>query len=72
MTEEFSSGCTNCGDHNRVLSSRHTKLGVVRRRECLLCGNRWTTKEISADRLDQLLEIESKYTLLRFALEAPL
>lgn len=64
--------CAQCNRHNAVISSRHTKLGIVRRRECLYCGDRWTTKEISADRITQLLELEVKYKTLRFAMEASL
>jgi transcriptional regulator NrdR family protein len=35
-----------CGGHSRVLQVRHS-LGTTRRRRlCLDCGRRWTTREV--------------------------
>lgn len=40
--------CTSCKyEHSSVVETKHNKLEDVirRRRECLKCGNRWTTHE---------------------------
>lgn len=41
--------CTFCGGQTKVIDSRTPKDGreVVRRRECLKCGKRFTTREHS-------------------------
>lgn len=41
--------CPGCGDRDSsgVLNSRAHKAGRLRRRRCHLCGERWTTIEIS-------------------------
>lgn len=44
--------CNN--DENVVLEVRGTR----RRRECTRCHHRWTTYEISAERLEQLEKLE--------------
>lgn len=36
-----------CAGKSRVINSRKYKDGVpIRRRECVRCGHRWTTKEV--------------------------
>lgn len=44
--------CVKCGETTvAVLDSRMTGNDMKRRRGCLTCDHRWTTYEISADRL---------------------
>jgi transcriptional regulator NrdR family protein len=39
-----------CGAGSKVMDMRPTPAGIPRRRrECLLCGNRWTTVEVAVD-----------------------
>ena len=53
--------CPKCGSAEyKVIDSRITEETVRRRRECLKCGNRWSTAEISIDeyrRLSAVLKI---------------
>jgi transcriptional regulator NrdR family protein len=47
-----------CGGLTKVTDSRPAHVGtytVRRRRECLTCGHRWTTYEITAEELSQAL-----------------
>lgn len=49
--------CAACGGQRvRVIDSRHTREHIRRRRHCELCGHRWSTYEIPAERYAQLLE----------------
>lgn len=41
--------CPECGAETSVISSRENSDGTIRRRrECLLCGQRFTTREVFA------------------------
>ena len=46
----------NCGGDSRVVDSRETAGAVRRRRRCLECGSRWTTRETRnrAETLDEM------------------
>jgi len=47
--------CRAChNEESLVLEVR----GIRRRRECIRCHHRWTTYEISAERLEQLEKLE--------------
>jgi transcriptional regulator NrdR family protein len=55
--------CDQCFENSKVTDSRYkaeTRIGVSntisRRRECFLCGERFTTYEIDADLLSELLD----------------
>lgn len=49
--------CDKCGsDQIKVYNSRETMGIRWRGRECMDCGNRFTTYEISKEDLDKLLE----------------
>ena len=50
--------CPSCHmDDEHVVNSRETRDGqeVRRRRACLACGHRWTTREVAARRLQSPL-----------------
>lgn len=51
--------CPKCGDSEpMVIDSRQKPYGIRRRRECLVCGHRYSTVEISIDRYNFLKEAE--------------
>jgi len=39
--------CPQCQGDSRVVETRPARHHVRRRRECVVCGYRWTTKETS-------------------------
>lgn len=39
--------------------------GVRRRRECPACGSRWTTYELTADQLDEMVRIIRAFEILK-------
>lgn len=41
--------CEKCGGETRVVETRHTEGYVRRRRECLTCGERYTTIEVRGE-----------------------
>lgn len=45
--------CTTCYSDTKVIDSRIEEQGVRRRRECLACGARFTTMEVTMDQLHQ-------------------
>jgi transcriptional repressor NrdR len=45
------SRCPDCGGKARVLETREAKIGTRRRRQCLTCGQRFTTYELAVIRL---------------------
>ena len=46
--------CPKCFEVTKVIDSRHEEDSVVRRRECLICGLRFTTIEIDKDLYDKI------------------
>ena len=53
--------CPKCGSsyQSRVTDKRDTPDDIIRRhRECLKCGERYTTYEIKVSRCEKLLELE--------------
>lgn len=50
--------CPNCEDlqESKVIDSRATIHNIRRRRECLVCGTRWTTREVDDVFLNELTE----------------
>ena len=48
--------CPKCGSGTYVVDSRTKEFSVYRRRECRVCGNRFTTAETDSERFKQLLE----------------
>jgi transcriptional regulator NrdR family protein len=52
--------CAFCGHHEtrvREVRPAEDRGTVRRRRECLKCGERWTTLELEEDRVDLLEEV---------------
>ena len=52
--------CPLCGGKTHITDSRSDGETVRRRRECLECKHRFTTKEIDIDMLDKLLKTAEK------------
>lgn len=53
--------CSACGEsRTTVIDTRPTSLGIRRRRECLACGARWTTREIVVGADAEDVELPSK------------
>jgi len=38
--------CVTCGARSRILDSRDLEVYVKRRRQCVGCGERWSTVEV--------------------------
>jgi len=55
--------CPKCNAESKVMDSRDrtTPPAIRRRRECLLCGHRWTTYEIKSDLVDLLWNTMRKF-----------
>jgi transcriptional repressor NrdR len=51
--------CPVCGGQTRITDSRAQPDVVRRRRECLECGYRFTTKELEVDVLERLTDRKS-------------
>ena len=50
--------CPKCeSNHSCVVDSRSKKFGIQRRRECMVCGHRFNTAEISFDEYYRLREL---------------
>jgi transcriptional repressor NrdR len=64
--------CPKCQDeHPFVINSRHKTYGLRRRRECLVCGYRYSTVEIDVDQyklmkhtLDEVCLIAKSYSVI--------
>lgn len=52
--------CPVCGSKTHIVNSRSDGETVRRRRECLDCGHRFTTREIDNDMLKKLTKKENK------------
>lgn len=52
--------CPVCGGKTHIVDSRSDGETVRRRRECLECKHRFTTKEIDVNLLDKLLKTAEK------------
>ena len=51
--------CPKCGDNDPiVIDSRQKPYGTRRRRECLVCGHRYSTVEVSVERYQLWQESE--------------
>lgn len=48
--------CPNCGAKTGVISTRRSRRAIRRRRECKVCGHRFTTYEVQAVYLSDLLK----------------
>lgn len=51
--------CPVCGEATKVIESRNSRAGesIRRRRECLACGHRFTTREVDDEMLERLERI---------------
>lgn len=51
--------CPVCGEDTKIVDSRTSRAGesIRRRRECLVCGHRFTTREVDAETLERLERI---------------
>lgn len=51
--------CPVCGGATKIVDSRSSRAGesIRRRRECLACGHRFTTREVDAEMLERLERI---------------
>ena len=45
--------CTKCGGETKTIDSRKRRGTVIRRRECLVCGYRFSTEEILLQKEEQ-------------------
>lgn len=45
--------CAHCGGLSFVADSRPQAEEIFRRRKCRVCGHRWSTYEVSRERLDR-------------------
>ena len=50
--------CPNCGDKTIVINSRPHEDNTYRRRECVSCGQRFSTVEIDVDMYKKLVVIK--------------
>lgn len=58
--------CPKCqGQESRVTDKREGGNGLRRRRMCCACGYRWTTYEVTADRITDLAAKNTKRQCLR-------
>jgi transcriptional regulator NrdR family protein len=57
--------CPICSGESAIVERRGTR----RRRECGVCHHRWTTYEISAERLERLEKIEQYATAIAQAIK---
>lgn len=48
-SEELHPTVCQCDGITRVIDSRKGEMGLRRRRECLSCGQRWTTYEVRSE-----------------------
>lgn len=61
--------CPDCGSENwRVVDTRPTEKGRRRRKECLDCGNRWSTIEYAKGE-DAIAELQKKVETLEGKLD---
>lgn len=51
--------CPHCDGETRVVDSRPTQDNVRRRRQCLICGERFTTVEVDIDMFERMQGIEA-------------
>ena len=72
--------CPQCSaeDQSSVINSRIHKAGRLRRRKCFLCGERWSTIEISVKDYSALhrvsgflVEVEGRVSVARDVLHMP-
>lgn len=52
--------CPKCFENTKVIDSRNENDSVMRRRECLACGCRFTTFELDKDLYEKLLRSVTK------------
>ena len=52
--------CPVCGGATKVTDSRSDGETVRRRRECVNCGERFTTREMDVDQLEKLLKAKAE------------
>lgn len=57
--------CSSCGQDTKVIDSREAPAGTRRRRECLACGARFTTREVLEEHAAKLAELERVRAMLR-------
>ena len=55
--------CPVCGEKTKVVDSRFECESVTRRRECLVCGYRFSTIELEKDLLGKIIRKEDKHIL---------
>lgn len=48
--------CPKCGSGTYVVDSRHKPSRIYRRRECRVCGNRFSTAEINEEQVRSLID----------------
>lgn len=48
--------CPKCGSGTYVVDSRHKPHRVYRRRECRICGNRFSTAELNEEQIRTLVD----------------
>lgn len=50
--------CPNCGGDTKVIDSRQQEDSVYRRRECLVCKDRFSTTEIDIEMYQKITKTE--------------
>lgn len=50
--------CIECGAGTKVIDSRYKEKTVERRRECLRCGYRFSTREVDRDVMRELRKLK--------------
>lgn len=62
--------CTECGERTEVLETKQQDQATRRRRQCLVCGVRFTTTEVPRDQYLSLVRAPSHDEEVTAAIEA--